>query len=191
MSKPGLRPIYDLTAAQGGYFTTAQAESASVSRRALTYHVETGDLVSIGYGIYRLTHHPEQPFEDVIVACLWAGPDSSASHDTALAVHGLSNVMPSKIHITVPRRFHGRRAGVVVHNAPLDEEERTVRDSVPVTTVARTLADIAQTSDAQTVATAAKEALQKGLISARRLRQIAEQDPLLKKVLARVLPETG
>lgn len=191
MTKPGIRPIYDIATAQGGYFTTAQAESAGVSRRALTYHVETNDLVRVSYGIYRIAHFPEQPFEDVIVACLWAGPDTAASYETALAVYGLTDVMPSKIHITVPRRFRGHRIGVVVHNDTLGDDERTVRDGVPVTTVARTFVDTARTSEAATVAAAANEALQRGLISARGLRRIAQRDPLLAKVLANVLLEVN
>lgn len=73
MKKPGLRPLYGLAAAQGGYFTTAQAQGLGVSRRPLAYRVKTGDLARIEYGIYRLARHPSQPFEDVIVACLWAG----------------------------------------------------------------------------------------------------------------------
>lgn len=190
MKKPGLRPLYDLAAGQGGYFTTAQAEALGVSRRALAYRVGTGDLVRIEYGIYRLARHPSQPFEDVIVACVWAG-DSAASHDTALAVYGLADAMPAKIHITVPRPFRGQRQGVVLHHAPLEGNDRTVRDGVPVTTVARTLADVARTSDPRTVATAAEQALSRGLISVRRLRKLAADDENLESTLAHLLSQAG
>lgn len=191
MSKPGLRPIYDLAAGQGGYFTTAQAQALGVSRRALTYRVDTEDLIRIEHGIYRLTRHPSQPFEDVIVACLWAGEGSAASHATALAIYGLADAMPAKIHITLPRPFRGRRRGVVVHHAPLEEEERTIRDGVPITTVARTLADAARTSDSMTVVTAAEQALGRGLISTRRLRKLAASDNILERVLPRRLSQPG
>jgi predicted transcriptional regulator of viral defense system len=191
MKKPGLRPLYDLAAAQGGYFTTAQAQGLGVSRRALAYRVETGDVVRIEYGIYRLTHFPSQPFEDVIVACLWAGEGSAASHDTALAVYGLADAMPAKIHVTVPRPFRGQRRGVVVHHAPLQANDHTVRDGVPVTTVARTLADSARTSDPGTVATAAEQALRRGLISVRRLRKLAAGDEILETTLAHLLAQAG
>lgn len=191
MKKPGLRPIYDLAAGHGGYFTTAQAEALGVSRRALAYRVETGDLIRIEYGIYRLARHPSQPFEDVIVACLWAGDDSAASHDTALAVYGLADVMPAKIHITLPRPFRGLRQGVVVHHAPLEENDRTVRDGVSVTTVARTLTDLARVSESRTVITAAEQALSRGLISLRRLRKLAADDEIVENTLAHLLAPAG
>ncbi len=191
MKKPGLRPVYDLAASQGGYLTTAQAEALGVSRRALAYRVETEDLTRIEYGIYRLTPHPSQPFEDVIVACLWAGEASAASHDTALAIYGLADAMPAKIHITVSRPFRGRRPGVVVHHAPLEEEERTVRDDVPITTVARTLVDVARTSEASILVTAAEQALSRGLISARRLKKLATGDEILELALSRLLSQAG
>lgn len=191
MKKAGLRPVYDLAAGQGGYFTTAQAEALGVSRRALTYRVETGDLVRIEYGIYRLARHPSQPFEDVIVACLWAGEDSAAGHETALFIYGLSDAMPAKIHITVPRPFRGQRQGVVLHHAPLQGSDRTVRDGVPITTVARTLADLARTSDPRTVTTAAEQALSRGLVSTRRLRKLAADDEILKPTLAHLLSQAG
>jgi len=191
MKKPGLRPLYDLAASQGGYFTTAQAEALGVSRRALAYRVGTGDLMRIEYGIYRLGRHPSEPFEDVIVACLWAGDASAASHDTALAVYGLADAMPAKIHITVPRPFRGQRLGAVLHHAPLEGNDHTVRDSVPVTTVARTLADVAHTSDPRTVATAAEQALSRGLISVRRLRKLAADDEILESRLAHLLSQAG
>lgn len=183
MKKPGLRPVYELAARQGGYFTTAQSEALGVSRRALAYRVGTGDLVRIEYGIYRLAHYPSQPFEDIIVACLWAGEGSAASHDTALAIYGLTDAMPAKIHITVSAPFRGRRPGVIVHHAPLQEKDRTVRDGVPLTTVDRTLADVARTSEMGSIVAAAEQALRRGLISARRLRKVAESDKSLERAL--------
>ena len=189
MKKPGLRPLYDLAAAQGGYFTTAQAQGLGVSRRALAYRVKTGDLARIEYGIYRLARHPSQPFEHVIVACLWAGEGCAASHDAALAIYGLADPMPAQIHITVPRPFRGRRRGIVVHHAPLREDERTVRDGVPLTTVDRTLADVARTSEAGIVASAAEQALKRGVISARRLWKVAMGDESLERALAHLLSQ--
>lgn len=56
-----------------------------------------------------LRRFPHHPHEDVVAACLWAGPDCAASHDTALVVHGLSDAMPASIHVTVPSPFRGRQ----------------------------------------------------------------------------------
>jgi len=32
-------------------------------------------------------------------------PEGAYSHDTALSLHELSDIMPSKLHMTVPREF--------------------------------------------------------------------------------------
>lgn len=175
MQRPGLRRIYEMADDQAGYFTTAQGREAGISRRMLSHFVAQGDIMRVGHGLYRLVHYPAQPFEDVIAACLWAGAGAVASHETALSVYDLGDAMPAKIHITVPRPFRGRRSGVIVHHAPLSVGDRTVRDSVPVTTVPRTLLDVASTSDPSLVTRAVSEALERGLISRRGLKRLASQ----------------
>lgn len=162
-----------LAARQGGYVTTGQAEHAGVSRRMLSYYHDRGDLERDSYGIYRVTWLPRHRFGDVIAACLWAGPGSAAaSMETALAVHGLSDAMPSSIHVTVPEQFSGRRAGAVVHVDALPSRQRVVVDDVPVTSVARTLVDV--TGRNRDLATeAAEEAIARGLVSRRALRAAA------------------
>jgi len=85
--------------------------------------------------------------------------------------------MPPAIHLTTPRPFRGRRPGVVVHHAPLPAGEIRVFDAVPVTTPARTLVDVARTSDPALARQAATEALEQGLLSRRRLVAAADTDP--------------
>lgn len=168
----GLRPLVALASRQGGFFATRQAEGAGVSRRMLSYYRTRG--IRDSYGIYRMHWLPHHRFGDVIAACLWAGPASAASMETALVVHGLSDAMPSKIHITVPHRFTGRRDGVVVHAAPLATRDRLTVDDVPVTSVARTLADVAKANQ-PLAAQATHEAMSRGLISHRRLRMATNE----------------
>lgn len=169
----GLRPLVALAVRQGGYFTTRQAENAGVSRRMLSYYHDKGDLDRDSYGIYRVSWLPRHRSGDVIVACLWAGPGSAAaSMETALTVHGLSDAMPSKIHVTVPEQFRGARDGVVVHVAELPARHRVVVDDVPVTSVARTLVDVGL-RNRQLAIQAKEEALSRGLVSTRGLKSAA------------------
>lgn len=179
--------LYELAERQAGYFTAAQAGVAGVSWRTLSGRVKRGDLDRVRYGIYRLRRFPHHSHEDVVAACLWAGPDCAASHDTALVVHGLSDAMPAAIHVTVPRAFRGRHPGVVVHHAPLDPNEREVRDSVPVTTLARTLADVATSGDPVAVRQAVDEAITRGQISRRQMRKLVRDHPQLAPVVVDVL----
>ena len=103
----------------------------------------------------------------MIEACLWAGPDAVASHDTALAVYGLGEVTPSVVRLNVPRRLRKRRDNVIVHTRLLTSKDVTVRDGVPVTAPARTLRDSAADHPAEVVETLIAEAEARGLISRR------------------------
>lgn len=87
-----------------------------------------------------------------------------------MVVYGLTDAMPAQIHVTTSHPFRGERPGVIVHVAPLSDEDRISREGVPVTTVARTIADIAERSGARMAIQAAAEAIDGGLVTRRRLR---------------------
>ena len=171
--------LCELAEPQAGYFTTAQATEAGVSSRALYQRTRRGDIDHVRYGLYRLRRFPAHPFEDVVAACLWAGGASAASHETALAVHGISDSMPSAIHITVPRRYRGRQDGVVIHHADLPDTDRTRVDAVPLTTIARTLHDVAATHDPALVEPAVAQAVARGTLRRRQLRRLVRDTPSL------------
>jgi predicted transcriptional regulator of viral defense system len=184
-----MRTLYDLAEAQAGYFTAAQAVAAGVSRRALSGRAQGGDIERLRYGLYRLRDFPVHPFEDIVAACMWAGPDSAASHETALVVHGISDAMPASIHLTVGREFRGRQPGVVIHHAPLSETDREIRDSVPVTTIARTLQDVAASSDPSLVQQAVDQAVARGALSRRQLRRLVRDTPTLAPMVVDALAD--
>jgi predicted transcriptional regulator of viral defense system len=179
--------LYRLAEAQAGYFTTKQAAQAGVSRRVLSQRAHRGDIEQIRYGIYRLRDFPAQAFEDVAAACLWAGTDSAASHETALAIHGISDAMPATIHLTVPRAFRGKQWGVTIHRAPLPPDQREVRDGVPTTTIARTLQDIGVSGDPSLVQQAIEQAVARGLLSRRQLRTLVRKSPQLAPLVVDAL----
>lgn len=184
--------LYHLSEDQAGHFTAAQAQRAGISRRMLSHYVSSGMLSRVAHGLYRLTLFPAQRFEDLITVALWAGAHAAISHDSALMVYDLGGAMPPVIHVTVPTRFRGRRAGVVVHWAPIDANERTVRDGVPVTSVERTLADVARTADPSLARQAAQEALQRGLTTRRRLGQALDRYDQSRLILVDTLgPQRG
>lgn len=177
MQDRGMDALYRIAEPQGGYLTTAQALEAGVSRRLLSHYAARGDLERVAYGIYRLHRFPVHRFGDLIATALWAGPDSALSNDSALAVYGLGSAMPAVIHITVPRAFRGTRPGVVVHRASLSPAEITLRDDVPITTVERTLCDVASTGDPSLARDAAREATERGLTTRARLLEAVDKHP--------------
>lgn len=123
-------------------------------------------MVRVHRGIYRVVHFPLGEHEGLVLAWLWSEMEGVLSHATALALHGLSDVLPGVVHVTVPRvmrRRTGRPDGVVVHFDEVGDGERTWFGGVPVTTVRRTLEDCVGESP-ELVRQAAGEALQRGLV---------------------------
>ncbi len=173
-----LDALYLVAEPHAGYLTTMRAAEAGVSRQQLSYLTRTGSLERVAHGIYRLRRFPSQRFEDVIVACLWAGDDAVASHDTALAVYELTDVSPAAVHLSVPRPFRGTRYGVIVHNAELTDADRTERHGVPVTTPERTLIDVLRRSGPESAREATIEALHRGLVTVRSLGSELERSGL-------------
>lgn len=166
--QPTMEHFVRLAHAHRGYFTAAEAIAAGISRRSLTHHSSSGTLHRLAYGIYRLNlYHDPYPVEDVMVAALWAGSASAISHQSALALHGLGE-MPPLVHLTTPEPFRGRRSGVVIHCQRLADHDVVVLDTVPVTSVERTLVDVAAI-DPAAGRTAARAALARAVTTIERL----------------------
>ena len=163
--------LYQIAASQGGYFTAAQARAAGYTYRQQHYHWSRGNWLRIDRGLFRLRDFPPGEREDLIRWSLWSRdqkgvPQAVVSHDTALTVHDLSDVMPERVHLTVPRGFRKRvPVGYVLHFASLAEEEIEPRPGYSVTTPLRTLIDVAGSALSQEHLDAAvKEALERGLV---------------------------
>lgn len=180
--RTGFRDLVALAEEHAGLFTTQEARRSSVSERMLTYYTKRGDLERVGHGIYRIAQLRPHPFEDVIIACLWVGKSAAASHETALAVYRLSDAMPAVIHVSAPHAFHGKRPGVVMHHTPLALSERTLHDHVPVTTLRRTLADVAG-QHIGLAREALEDALRRGDVSLRWLHRAAADSESLAQLL--------
>ena len=168
--------LYDIAEAQAGYFTTAQAAAAGVDRRRLAYYAHTGRVQRIRHGIYRLTQFPQSRFEDLFIAWLAAGPNAVISHESALLLYDLSDVLPEAIHVTVPRTASRRRLGLRLHTNRICPDDVTQHEGLPVTTVPRSIVDVALAglSD-EFVLQAACEAVKAGLTTPAQLLQEAEQ----------------
>ena len=162
---PDSQRLYELAEGQGGYFSASQARELGFGGDLISHHAKQGNFLRAARGVYRLRRFPASPFEDLIVACLRAGPEAAVSHETALGVYGLSDLMPAQIHLIVPRTKSRRLKGLKLHRHRLEKGEVTRRDGVQVTTPIRTLLDVAAAGVTEDQVTqAVQEALQRGLV---------------------------
>ncbi len=76
------------------------------------------------------------------MAAVLANSPAVASHKTAAWIWELRRWRPGRFDLTAPTRRH-RREPIVVHFARLAPEDRAIVDGIPVTSVARTVLDLA------------------------------------------------
>ncbi|MCL2585626.1 MAG: hypothetical protein FWE35_24580 [Streptosporangiales bacterium] len=140
---------------------SAHWQQVGLSRPRMKTLVQSGDLVRVRYGCYAtkdvLADAKDDPCLDhaIKVAALMAASrrrDCVASHHSAARMHGLELLHPPGediITITVPpgrKTGRARETDVVRHAARIPGDHITDFRGVPVTTMARTVADIARTS---------------------------------------------
>lgn len=171
------KQLYDLAASQGGYFRARQAGEVGYSAQRLRPHVAAGRLVRTRRGIYRLADFPMSDDEDLVELWLWSHEQGVFSHETALSLHELSDAMPARIHMTVPRTWKQSRRVVppilVLHHGDIPADDRTWVGQVPVTTPARTLRDAVDDHvDPTFIRQAIREGLARGTLRREHLRGI-------------------
>jgi predicted transcriptional regulator of viral defense system len=165
---------------QSGYVTTAQAEQAGFHRNALRHHTrEGGRLERAGRGLYRLRFYPSSPFDHIAAAWVLAGPEIAVvSHESALELYDLSDVVPSKIHLILPRRYRHRAApvGVRFHypREPLSNGDVRRVHGLPTTCPERTILDALEAgTQPEQIEMAVRQAVDRALTTPKRLRGAA------------------
>lgn len=165
-----------------GLFTSEQARQAGFTDSVLVRLAQRGRLERTARGVYRIPYVPLNRFSQYREAVLWAkahrGPMNIAlSHETALVAYGISDANPAAIHLTVPSAARLRRAApkaIVVHRATLKPDDITIVEGLPLTTIARTVADLLESGGRADIAKQAiADARREGFISnadAQRLR---------------------
>ena len=159
--------LYDLAAAHGGYFSVREAAQVDLTTPYLNHYRKRGQIVPAFRGVYRLVNFPPGDHEELVVVWLATDGEAVFSHETALQLHGLSDLLPNRIHVSLPRTWQRRLLpdGVERHYIPAPLAERSWIGDVPATTPLRTLADCAKTHVApEFVLQAIRQALSRGLI---------------------------
>ncbi len=106
--------------------------------------IADGRLHPIHRGVYAVGHPLTSREGRWIAGVLAGGERAVLSHCSAGALWRLLKVMGSRVEVTVGS-WRRSRAGLRFHCSPLRADEVTHRDGIPVTSVARTLLDIAPT----------------------------------------------
>jgi predicted transcriptional regulator of viral defense system len=173
--KPDHVGLFQVASGQHGHFTAAQVREFGIGADLLSHAVKRGKYIRVHRGVYRFRDYPSHPRELVAAAWLAVGKDRAVvSHESALDLLELSNVIPDAIHLTFARSERHLHAppGVRLHTTtcPFERGDVIEREGIRVTSPARTIADAAEAGTGpEQVEMAAAEALASGQTTERRL----------------------
>lgn len=169
-----------LAATNLGLFTLAQAVACGLPARTVQRRAAAGRYLRRWPGVYALAGAPDGRDHRWLAAQFAVGGDAVLARATAADLHGLEHRLPlDRIHLAVRNRsFHGAATVdpevVVVHRASrLDEDQIARVGALPVTSVGRTLCDLAPIVPVERLRALVAAAVRRGLIDADGLRRLA------------------
>jgi predicted transcriptional regulator of viral defense system len=149
---------------QYGVVTRSQLLRLGFSGSAVGRMARAGELQRVHRGVYAVGHRALSRHGRCLAAVAACGRGARLSHGSAAWLWGLVGSLARPIEVTVPA--HGRRRdGIDVHHAPSASiEAAETFENVPVTSVARTLLDLAATGRSRRLRTAIEGAERRGLL---------------------------
>jgi very-short-patch-repair endonuclease len=157
--------VAGLAARQHGVVALEQLTALGVSKSWIYRRVREGWLRVVLPGVFAVGHTALSWRGECMAAVFWCGSGAVISHVPAAALWDLVRSASQAVHVTVPRGGRSSRRGVRVHQTRRFEvADRAVVDGIPVTSIERTLVDIA------------------GIVRPERLEQALEQAVRMNKV---------
>jgi very-short-patch-repair endonuclease len=174
---------------QHGIVKGKQARQAGLTNDAIRRRVEAGWLVRLYEGVYAVGHTALTQKSHLIAAVYACGPDALASHCSAGALWGPLR-WPQKIEVTAPRGCKPKKGFTLHRSRLIHPEDRALIDNIPVTSLARTIVDLADVLSEERLADAVHEAEVRGLFDLKKVDRVLARLPgrkgrhKLRRVLA-------
>jgi hypothetical protein len=168
--------VQALAGRQHGIVKSRQVREAGLTKQGIRRRVEAGWLVPQYHGVYAVGHTALTDKSHLIAAVYAVGEEALASHRAGGKLWGiLRGSQP--IEVTGPRsRVKG--TGFVLHRSRLiHEEDRALIDNIPVTSLARTLVDLADVLSEEQLASAVHEAEVKRLFDLKPIQRVLDRLP--------------
>jgi predicted transcriptional regulator of viral defense system len=177
-----------------------QLEPLGLTARAVQSRSERGTLYRLHRGVYALVPpHQLKPEGHWIAAVLACGPGAVLSHRSAASVHGLRASNRSRIDVAIPAGSgRGRRnKRIDTHSGTtLTAADRIERQGIPITSVARTILDLAAVTGSRSTELAIERATQLDKFDLRQLEDVMHRNPnhrgtgIVKQILTDLKPHS-
>jgi predicted transcriptional regulator of viral defense system len=157
-----LAPLADLAESQYGVVSYRQMRGLGLSNGHIHRASKASRLRRVHRGVYAVGHRRLCDHGRCVAAVLACGDGAVLSHRSAAWLWGFIRSCPSEPEVTAPGRGH-RRARLRVHRvAALADRDCGVMEKVAVTTVSRTLIDLAEVASARELSQAIDRAKRTG-----------------------------
>jgi predicted transcriptional regulator of viral defense system len=178
-AQPRLVRLAEAARRQWGVVTREQLIEAGLRERGIADWVRSGRIRRLHRGVYAYGHDRLRREGYWLAAVLACGPGARLSHRSGAALWEMRAGGVNVIDVTVPSRAGRiRREGIRIHRSGrLSPGEVTEKDGIPVTTVARTLLDLADVLDLQALRRAITEAEYRHLYDHTALIAVVESNP--------------
>ena len=177
---------------QHGMVSHAQLRKLGLGSGGISKRVRSGRFTRMHRNVCLVGQAPPTRRGRFMAAVLACGEGAVLSHRCAAMLWGLIPWGPAQPEVTVPGQRGRKHAGITVHRPALEAEEVTIVDGIPVTTVARTLIDLADVVSRRTLERAFDKAEYLRLdCSGLRVVPHRKGAPLLAAVLAEHQPGTS
>lgn len=169
--------LAELATRQHGVASHEQLLGLEFGARWIERRLEEGRLSAIHRNVYAVGHSRVSQRGRWWGAVLAYGPGALLSHRTAAVLWGFQRPRGEPTHVTAGCGRQGirRREGIWIHRCKLAREDRTTRDGFPVTTVARTIFDLAEVVPFESLKGAAEEADRLKLLRLSELKKACER----------------
>jgi hypothetical protein len=153
------RALAALARRQWGVVSLAQLQALGLGARAVQQRAAAGRLHRVHRGVYAVGHRVLRAEGHRLGAVLACGAGAVLSHRSAAAHWELLATSQQRIDVTAPRSRQGV-PGIRLHTSrSLDAQDTTSHQGIPITTVHRTLLDLAATTRADQLERALAQAM--------------------------------
>lgn len=165
--------IAALAERQHGVVSLRQLVGLGLSAAAVRKRVATGRLHRVHRGVYAVGHRLLTAKGHRMAAVLLGGTEAALSHRAAGAEWNM-RAWSGRPEVTLPR-WRRSTSDVTFHCSALPADEQTVLHGIPITTVPRTILDLARVLPPYQLLNAINEAEQQGLGDVLPLRSLLER----------------
>jgi very-short-patch-repair endonuclease len=163
---------------QDNVISLEQLLEAGLGHDAVAYRVKARSMQRMHRGVFLLGAAPPTPMARARAAVLACGEGAVVSHRSAAERFGLLPGSDREVDVTVVGRNPGVHAGIRLHRPRvLARHEVTKMRGIPVTSVARTIVDIAATESADEVEHAWQEALYREIVTPGAVGAVLDRNP--------------